>query len=98
MLELAKVVKIVDIVAVALGRRSLTAGREPDRSYTDGGEARERFRKAFPVGIVGGNIPLETLEKSIIFGGGLTVCSSRLVSSTDIPDSALLLTFFTHLE
>ena len=76
LVKLANVVEIVDVVAIGLfARTAFAGGRDPDAVDADCFEAREGFAETFPVGLVGGDVPFESLEEAAVVGRGfLAVC------------------------
>jgi hypothetical protein len=71
LVELAQVVQVVDVIAVALWAGGFAAGREPDVLDADGGELGDFGNQALPVLVVGGNVPLEALEEGVVLRRGL---------------------------
>jgi hypothetical protein len=75
LVELAQVIEVVDIVAVAAGARRFAARWDPHVVDTYGLEAVDGVSEALPVLVVVGDVPLEGLQHGAVGGGGLLVSS-----------------------
>ena len=67
LLELAQVVQVVDVIAIAFGSRGLAAGRQPNGVDANGFENRNDFGDSLPMLLIGGDIPFESLEHGFVF-------------------------------
>ena len=84
LVEFPEVVEVVDVVAVSLRRGGFAARWEPDGGDARVAEGWGGACEAFPVFLVGWDVPFETLEESGIFGCGFLLLWCGVVSSRNV--------------
>jgi hypothetical protein len=70
LVELAEIVEVVDVIAVAFGGGSLATWWKPDGVDANSLQFRDGANETLIVFVVGWDVPFEGLKEGVVFGRG----------------------------